>query len=128
MSCKHNKVPIQVGEQSGEYDEKIAPIIKALWEQGISVLDGCEEYRCEHYAMLFFENADDAGRFLEIMNTKSDDESIHIRIFHPEDDEEAWEVDACPGHFEGDDGVTFLMFVHFPISDIDSILSALSKD
>ena len=59
----HKVVTVKVDKKSAEIDEKIAPLIKRLWELDIATLFSCEESPNE-YIWIEFASPTDAENFL----------------------------------------------------------------
>jgi hypothetical protein len=63
----HKQVRIEHGEMSAEVDEKIAPLILALWRAGIETFRSCQHHGPSGKVWIGFASADDVAAFLELV-------------------------------------------------------------
>jgi hypothetical protein len=68
---RHVQVAIQVGHRRAEVDERIAPLIEAVWRLNLDTMGSCEDrpvdYQYPGMAYIWFPRLKDANRFEEIL-------------------------------------------------------------
>jgi hypothetical protein len=68
---RHVQVAIQVGRRRAEVDEKIAPLIEAVWRLDLDTMGSCEarpeDYQYPGMAYIWFPRLKDAKRFEELL-------------------------------------------------------------
>jgi hypothetical protein len=63
---EHKQVRVRCNGQSGNIDEELAPLIRALWKAGIYTTNSCQENQ-PGIAWIEFSSFDDAKKFLDLV-------------------------------------------------------------
>ena len=147
----HKQVLVECGHERAFVDEGIAPLILALWQNGISTTLSCQENR-PGIAWVQFLTPSDAKSFLDIVAEYEEGvETLYNRItnnwFHEDGRDLSvppWEYTTYPWDFarslepdendetveEYHDGEPYFLFpisVRFPVSDLPVILDRLQR-
>jgi hypothetical protein len=112
----HPQVRIYHGDTSALVDKQMAPLILALWRNGIATQASCQGDE-QRMASISFCSGVDADRFVALVHPWR----LLCDLYpdsHPQS--ASWKWDATLG---GDDGVIFV-HIHFPPSDLPAILAA----
>jgi hypothetical protein len=119
---RHVQVAIQVGHRRGEVDERIAPLIEAVWRLGLDTMGSCED-RPQDYprfpgmAYIWFPRLKDAKRFEEVLKNAGIE-----YVFDPKQSTIGWKPEeGIEGEKITFDGANIL----FAPSDIDRIVELL---
>ena len=144
----HKTIKVKVGDQEGDIDEKIAPLIKLIWQSGIYTLNCCENNVPEDWVWIEFMSVDDAELFLNLVARYSDDmdNSMYHRIRNVWDAQESmqWKYqvhlddlgvdfsiddndDSYKETFSGEHTFNFTMSVRFPQSDLPEVFKNLKE-
>jgi hypothetical protein len=143
---KHKTITVTFNEISEEIDEKIAPLIKSLWELGINTFNSCENNVPEGWVWIEFESASHAEEFLNIVAEYNEDRnSLYNRIrqaWDSDDDSLFWqysvhandwgvsetldEEENLEEEFLGQSAFIFSFSIRFPQSDLEEIMNKLN--
>jgi hypothetical protein len=65
----HKQVSIRYATNKADVDEKIAPLILALWQRGFNTISSCQDYQgvFPGYVWIIFESRTDGQRFQRIL-------------------------------------------------------------
>jgi hypothetical protein len=151
LMYNHKQVLVKYGHERAYVDEGIAPLILALWQNGISTTLSCQENR-PGIAWVQFPTPLDAKSFLDIVAEYEEGvETLYNRITNnwvygdgQEPSVPPWEYTTCPWdearYLEPDengetveeyhDGEPYFLFpisVRFPVSDLPVILDRLQR-
>jgi hypothetical protein len=138
----HKTVTVKVDKKSAEIDEKIAPLIKRLWELDVATLFSCEESPNE-YIHIEFASPTDAENFLNFaVKTPpciSEWEIKPFSLLHqrvcPEitgnkvssDKKWIYRIRVPPQIIRGGFKYSFSVSIHFPQSDLQEIMNNLNN-
>jgi hypothetical protein len=145
----HKQVLVEYGHERAFVDEGMAPLILALWQNGISTTLSCQENK-PGIAWVQFLTPLDAKSFLDIVAEYEEGvETLYNRITNNwgyDDGRELsvppWEYTTCPWdlarspepdendetveeYHDGKPAFLFLISVRFPVSDLPVILDRL---
>lgn len=143
---KHKTVTLDLDGCEEEIDEKIAPLIKKLWELEIRTSNSCEDNVPEGWVWIEFWDTTNAEKFLNIVAEYSEDRnSLYNRIrqeWDSENDELFWKYSVLPmdcgvsqtiiddtveEKFTGECDFTFSFSIRFPQSDLKEIINRLNE-
>jgi hypothetical protein len=81
-SAAHHTIHISVGDQQADVDKKIAPLVKAMWQAGITTTQSCQDSP-PGWVWLEFPTTYDLERFLNAVGVYEDTVgSLHDRMLH----------------------------------------------
>jgi hypothetical protein len=147
----HKTVSVSSGDLVADIDEKIAPLIKRLWDLGLQTSNSCEDNVPQGWVWIEFDSCSDAQRFLNLVADYSEDRnSLYNRIrqgWDSDDDELFWKYDVIPNDLgvamdlvvdeDGDESIdeTFLgksdfifsVSIRFPQTDLEQVMKSLNK-
>ncbi len=120
---QHKQVKVKYGDRFITVDEKIKPLLEALWDRGIDTLNSCQENR-PGVAWIEFMTAADAEEFLNLAHELGDEDmKLRIEMGGWGDD---WEYDAIPDLFD-EMGFHIAISVRFPVYDMEYLTKKLTR-
>ena len=131
---QHKTVIVEEGEWKAKIDERLAPLIRAIWKAGIETTMCCQEFH-RGIAWIAFASADDLTAFLNLVGIyESGDDTLYNRINYRNGAISAplWEYFVNVGDLQENNGyhgppdfnITIGLF--FPVCDIPALLKRLT--
>lgn len=81
-SVQHRKVRVTVGDQRGDIDEKIAPLVKEIWRADITTSQSCQDHP-PGWIWLEFVSSFELEKFLNMVGDYENAVgSLHDRMLH----------------------------------------------
>jgi hypothetical protein len=147
VETMHKQVTVEAGGRKAEVDEKLAPLIAATWEAGVSTQASCENYQ-PGMVWVVFPSPEEALAFMNLVTVyEQGPDTLYARMTNgcytsdlatppwslgifADDDALFYEEDEDGGIEEGHDGVPDVVFrvkVLFPRCDLPVIVERLRK-
>jgi len=123
-------VHVKVGDEEGDFDEHIAPLVAEMWKAGIETTMLCHECCCGH-VNIEFRSFDDLTTFIDILvgSTKGPDLLRDHIVGENCEPSDYWTYDLCPTHYDDDfeEDVTICIWpsVQFSHRDMPCVLRRL---
>jgi|SRR5271165_6552154 len=128
----HKFVPITHGNMAADVDIMIAPLVKLMWQVGITTSESCQdpEEWCQRpsvkkiWSTIYFNGLKEPSRFMEMVYEPTQEEISYaegLPITLPFD---KWKVGIIPMWKEGH--IVYNVNVSFPMDQISFIMERLS--